>query len=237
MSLNHESLQTISLFSFLDRISLNSFLIVTEATTDRHNMTLFLYNDSMQKYPAGFQNPRLNFFDPSEDIQRAYEKLEREVEEAENEADDESVESQLENERKRTKHSHDVHMTSDLSDDCKTALVNKTHDLRDDSDDENDSEEQSSSMCTHSELEISSKSSNSPDLENEMEDDSNRGELFMSDNTKDPQCHICIRPNCKKPSRFDSSFCSDACGVATLELDLLRSFEYSKEMHPYILRN
>ncbi len=46
----------------------------------------------------------------------------------------------------------------------------------------------------------------------------------------------CIRPCCKNKPRFDSSFCSDACGVWTMEKDLLCSLQYANEMHPYQLR-
>ncbi len=47
----------------------------------------------------------------------------------------------------------------------------------------------------------------------------------------------CIRPNCKRKPRFDSAFCSDACGVSTMETDLLRSLSFANNMHPYNLRN
>ena len=207
--------------------------VLTEATTDRHNMTLFLHNDTMQKYPAGFEKPRLNFFDPAEDIQRDYEKLEREEEEVENKVDEESVHSKSENNGKRYKRNHDLDMSSDSSEEDELH-VNKISDLRDDSDDsdENDYKE----LSKRSRVETSTLSC-SPELENEMDVDPNGRDLLLTGKRKDPQCPICIRPNCNKPSRFDSSFCSDACGVATVEVDLLRSFEYSTEMHPYILRN
>merc|ERR1719223_2421065 len=123
-------------------------------------------------------------------------------------------------------------MSSDSSEEDEL-LVNKIIDLRDDSDDsdENDYEEHSK----RSRVETSSTLPCSPELENEMDVDSNGKDLLLTGKRNDPQCPMCIRPNCNKPSRFDSSFCSDACGVATVEVDLLRSFEYSTEMHPYIL--
>mmetsp|Transcript_143 Transcript_143/g.212 ORF Transcript_143/g.212 Transcript_143/m.212 type:complete len:914 (+) Transcript_143:88-2829(+) len=46
----------------------------------------------------------------------------------------------------------------------------------------------------------------------------------------------CIRAGCKNKPRFDSSFCSDACGIWTMEKDLLCSLQYASEMHPYQLR-
>lgn len=48
---------------------------------------------------------------------------------------------------------------------------------------------------------------------------------------------ICIKKGCCKSARFDSIFCSDACGVSTLESDLLRTFFYSSDIHPSSLRH
>lgn len=47
---------------------------------------------------------------------------------------------------------------------------------------------------------------------------------------------LCARRGCKKHPRFDSIFCSDACGVSALEFDLLRSLQYASEAHPSVLR-
>lgn len=38
-----------------------------EGKTDRHNMILFLERDTDKRYPAGFEKPQLNFFDPEDD--------------------------------------------------------------------------------------------------------------------------------------------------------------------------
>jgi hypothetical protein len=35
---------------------------------DRHNMMLFLQNDTSKRHPAGFEVPRRNIFDPEEDL-------------------------------------------------------------------------------------------------------------------------------------------------------------------------
>ena len=42
----------------------------------------------------------------------------------------------------------------------------------------------------------------------------------------------CARVGCQKKPRFDSTFCSDSCGVSTLETDLLQSLNYAQELHP-----
>ena len=51
------------------------------------------------------------------------------------------------------------------------------------------------------------------------------------------ECPTCQRKGCTKKSRFDSIFCSDACGVSALEKDLLRTFFYSSDIHPSSLRH
>ena len=47
----------------------------------------------------------------------------------------------------------------------------------------------------------------------------------------------CSRPGCDRRRRFDSQFCSDACGVVTLELDLLRTLQDAQDIHPSVLRH
>ena len=41
----------------------------------------------------------------------------------------------------------------------------------------------------------------------------------------------CSKRGCSMKSRFDSLFCSDACGVKALEVDLLRSLQYANELY------
>lgn len=47
---------------------------------------------------------------------------------------------------------------------------------------------------------------------------------------------LCARQGCVQKHRFDSLFCSDACGVSVLESDLLKSFHESSILHPSVLR-
>jgi hypothetical protein len=47
---------------------------------------------------------------------------------------------------------------------------------------------------------------------------------------------ICARRGCCKKPRFDSLFCSDACGVSELERDLLRAMYIAGELHPSLMR-
>jgi hypothetical protein len=46
----------------------------------------------------------------------------------------------------------------------------------------------------------------------------------------------CVRVGCRNRRRFDSQFCSDACGVSVLEQDLLQTLQEAGEIHPSILR-
>ena len=47
----------------------------------------------------------------------------------------------------------------------------------------------------------------------------------------------CARIGCARKPRFDSLFCSDSCGISSLEHDLLRTFQYASDIHPSMLRN
>ncbi len=48
---------------------------------------------------------------------------------------------------------------------------------------------------------------------------------------------VCGRQGCNEVPRFDSIFCSDSCGVSTLETDLLRSLQYANKLHVSVLRS
>jgi hypothetical protein len=64
-------------------------------------------------------------------------------------------------------------------------------------------------------------------------------DTFTSDLKKkeEDRTQTCAREGCTRKPRFDSLFCSDSCGVSALELDLLRSYEESSDIHPSVLRN
>ena len=61
------------------------------------------------------------------------------------------------------------------------------------------------------------------------------GESAVSGKNEEPSA--CARKGCSRKPRFDSVFCSDACGVSALESDLLRTFQYASDIHPSLLRN
>lgn len=133
-----------------------------EGHTDRHNMAVFLMQDTLKNAPAGFEKNLLNMFDPEDD-----------KEDEENDA---------------------------------VKLLHK----------------RSPSFPDKKEKSITSQK-----LPGE-EDETSPTRIKYS---------LCIRKGCAKKSRFDSSFCSDACGVSSLESDLLRTFFYSSDIHPSSLRH
>jgi hypothetical protein len=47
----------------------------------------------------------------------------------------------------------------------------------------------------------------------------------------------CVRKGCTRHRRFDSLFCSDACGVSVIETDVMESLFEVGEIHPCILRS
>ena len=71
------------------------------------------------------------------------------------------------------------------------------------------------------------------------EAESIQGERDDSDNSShlSRKSSVCARKDCCNKPRFDSVFCSDACGVACLESDLLRTFHYTSDIHPSLLRS
>lgn len=129
---------------------------------DRHNMMLFLLQDTLRKDPVGFESRRRNIFDPEEDAALRNNAL--------------SVDS--------PKASQDTKIEGKIT-------------------------REGSESKSKSKTEVAEKKENL----------------------------ICSRRGCTRKPRFDSLFCSDACGVSALESDLLRTFQYSSDIHPSMLRN
>lgn len=157
-----------------------------EGKTDRHNMILFLERDTEKRYPAGFENPQLNFFDPEEDHVR-------------------------------------LACVND-----KTANDSLKNLMIGDADSAYDSE---SNACQEDEDDIGPKISVGNILEPIL------GRTKGTNTKKSKVSKHCVRPGCTRKPRFDSTFCSDACGVSVMEADLLRSMTFANNMHPFHLRN
>lgn len=134
---------------------------------DRHNMMLFLQNDTSKLHPAGFEITRRNIFDPEDDPVQDFEHN---------------------GFAKPAKNS--VNGTSEVA-----RVI------------------QSGMEC----LPVTSAGAAERDGENN-------------------NCQVCARKGCNRRPRFESVFCSDSCGVSTLELDLLRSLQYATKLHPSVLR-
>ena len=128
---------------------------------DRHNMMLFLQNDTCKLQPAGFEVPRRNIFDPEEDPVDFFE-------------------------------------NSDATEPGATSLVKELNE------------------ASHASLSSGMKS--------------------LATATSTGTSEACARVGCDKQPRFDSIFCSDSCGVSTLEKDLLHSLQYASKLHPSVLR-
>lgn len=70
----------------------------------------------------------------------------------------------------------------------------------------------------------------------EVESSQGEGEDDETISGAKPGSNVCAKKDCCNRPRFDSMFCSDACGVASLESDLLRTFHYTSDIHPSLLR-
>jgi hypothetical protein len=145
----------------------NSSLHWPAGVMDRHNMMLFLQNDTIKEHPAGFEVTRRNIFDPEEDpVGMA--KLEGNA---------------------------------------------------------------SSVPDTGKQMEVALSSMKGIVTSNFMENNVREG---LGNNKDVNTTQVCSRLGCKRKPRFDSIFCSDSCGVSTLETDLLRTLQYASKIHPSV---
>lgn len=76
----------------------------------------------------------------------------------------------------------------------------------------------------------------SSDEENEIIGGENDLESTKDEKSKDLAA-LCMRTGCKRSARFDSHFCTDACGILTMELDLLQTLKLAEQVHPSNLRH
>jgi len=206
----------------LERLAVN--LEDAEGHTDRHNMILFLQNDTMKKYPVGFEKSRLNFFDAQEDDYAFIEDSD-EGNLQKNPTSVEDVEGVYYKDGNFLKKLNGV----EISDKEDTGLEQQMYSS--DTDDDGSQipalyDDKSTSSGT------SKENSDNEDKEKTGSEQPNQEKQSAHVNV----FSVCARPCCKRRPRFDSAFCSDGCGVSTLELDVLRSLQYANEIHPYQLR-
>ncbi|KAI2501869.1 hypothetical protein MHU86_12561 [Fragilaria crotonensis] len=140
----------------------------SEGITDRHNMLLFLEQDTSKDKPVGYERRFVNIFDPEDDLIPSSDDVESEA------ANDDGIVGEKTN--------------SEEGDDSDLAMGRR--------------------LSTRKLSGVSQK----------------------GNSTK------CASQRCSCKPRFDSIFCSNACGVASLELDLLHAFKYANDIHPTLLR-
>ncbi|GAX13632.1 hypothetical protein FisN_14Lh357 [Fistulifera solaris] len=68
-------------------------------------------------------------------------------------------------------------------------------------------------------------------------DPDNRFGAKESTPTPGRETSLCVRKGCTRHRRFDSLFCSDACGVSVIETDVMESLFEVGEIHPCFLRS
>lgn len=165
-----------------------------EGDMDRHNMMLFLQNDTSKLHPAGFEVPRRNVFDPEEDLCAHKEQAK-------------PLES-LDNRNPDNRHISKVNSISTLTDASKRNGVDPPG--------------------------LAGLDTNPLDQNTDIKPDNVTDKDGTSKVTK--LC-TCSRKGCNQKPRFDSIFCSDSCGVSTLEADLLCTLQYAGKLHPSMLRS
>jgi len=169
---------------------------------DRHNMMLFLQNDTSKLCPAGFEVPRRNIFDPEDDpvYVPVQQELARPLESANGTSSVNSHGSKAEN----------------------TSSLTGKHEQNE---------------ANHPGTKETNSNSTGCQSADEKRLDINRAEDDAPKGNKRRAAAACSRRGCARKPRFDSIFCSDSCGVSTLETDLLRTLQYAGKLHPSILRS
>ena len=172
---------------------------------DRHNMMLFLQNDTQKYNPAGFELPRRNIFDPDED--QVYVPLRL----------GSNTTKPAESLANGTTHAN-KNCTKQVVDHVASTTTVDTKDKGQESLVEGNGTKEAASSSPEKKRHSSS--------------------IIASNNegSKLEGYSVCARPDCDQKARFDSIFCSDSCGVSTLETDLLRTLQYANKLHPSLLR-
>jgi hypothetical protein len=204
-------------------------------------MILFLQSDVARDYPLGYEVERRNFFDP------LYDPI---VEDKMGKGEDQVTKCQ------RTAAPHIDEQSNQLTE--SSSLCSTSH--REISDVDNDAKHSAAMfdqginrdgsaapqfIDSNGEV-IVSPNTNEKIRNEEIRDGSisaaadqiveNRSEDKGDQSSFRSPVVTCARASCGRVPRYDSLFCSDACGVSQLERDLLDALEYSEEVHPSQLR-
>jgi hypothetical protein len=170
-----------------------------EGFTDRHNMMIFLMQDTMLPTPVGFEKERLNIFDPEEDD-----------EEFEEQGDSDNADDDDDDDVGGDK-DIDTEIKCEAGEDCEIRKAESSPSHTSDNDDTDSS--------------IASSYTETFDEKLESDQQATRGPT------------VCCRKGCTNKPRFDSVFCSDACGVSVVETDILQTLYYVNDIHPSVLRS
>lgn len=216
---------------------------------DRHNMMLFLQNDTAKEHPAGFEAFCRNFFDHEEDPDLDTEEISDGLDSPKESAQDKSElyrsageersPSGLESSGEEGSESESDGMSLDsqnipqpgLAPDIEDLVKKKACSKIIDGVRKNRGEGSSPESSDTGENDTSSV------VTIDSQGDENEEHAENANQSKDDKTKwFCARPGCKKKPRFDSLFCSDSCGVSAIERDILFSFDYATEIHPSLLR-
>mmetsp|Transcript_12609 Transcript_12609/g.30520 ORF Transcript_12609/g.30520 Transcript_12609/m.30520 type:complete len:885 (-) Transcript_12609:951-3605(-) len=206
-----------------------------EAYTDRHNMMVFLMQDTLTATPVGYEKELLNMFDPEDDDQ--------EFEEVEDKDNDEIEEDPGKGERGND--GDDDHQVENHGAENHEGGVKEDEEDKDDnvplleSNDDNDGESAESLFATQQATETSGGDDGDDDDDvDSLEHDGSTSSTGTGEEATETETtsSCCQRQGCTNKLRFDSLFCSDACGVKVAETDLLRTLYYVSEIHPSVLR-
>jgi hypothetical protein len=174
-------------------------------------MYVFLMRDTARSHPMGYDESRRNLFDPEEDLAAhiitTVEKQDCHI----NNTMEKATVSPERGETDPVPIEKVIGLQSQVSNEPEQLLLQKQYVVYEEGE---EVEEQGPEEVQDEEA------------ENE-EDDGARSE---------EQPSKCGRIGCYRSPRFDSVFCSDACGVSALESDLLRALNYASDLHPSLFR-
>ena len=200
-----------------------------EGFVDRHNIKLFLHMDTMKQRPAGYEMERRNFFDTAD-----YDSEEEDG----NDENNNYSERGSNKDKEALKNAGEKMMYDNTSEEYLQY-------------DRNGDDDEAMQMVVDGQavgvVAISRGIQADPSYakavaRRQAGKDGSQENPVVLDLTKvdaqeeQPSTYSCARPSCMKKPRFDSVYCSDGCGVSTLEKHLLRSLEYAEDVHPSLLR-
>jgi hypothetical protein len=103
---------------------------------------------------------------------------------------------------------------------------------------------ETSSIETNEDDAVSDSDSDSDDNQDDDQDNEDEDTAMISQESEDVvmmatsvENLVCASSSCNRRPRFDSLFCSDACGVRMSEIDLLVTLQSAEDIHPSLFRS